>query len=83
MARALRSFGGAHALLPMWRRHSCVRVAEGDLGSIAPRESGQRCAPRAGRSACATFFASRSSPVAFRLSTSSFRDIMSPNGGPP
>ncbi len=51
MARALRSFGGAHALLPMWRRHSCVRVAEGDLGSIAPRESGQRCAPRARRSA--------------------------------
>ena len=66
MARALRSFGGAHALLPMWRRHSCVRVAEGDLGSIAPRESGQRCAPRCRRAACPPIIAKPAHAVAVR-----------------
>ena len=83
MARALRSFGGAHALLPWGRWHSGGGGAYGYVGASAPRYGGPGGARRAGCCACATFFASRSSPVAFRLSTSSFRDIMSPNGGPP
>ncbi len=39
----------------MWRRHSCLRIAEGDRPAVSPLPSRpRRFAPRADRSVCAT-----------------------------